>query len=148
MPQVEQKKNSQMQIKINHEYYGDVGKKKKTRIGRRRHSIYNQDANMMSTNQKKKDDLAQIKCYECDAMGNIASRCPNNLEKKAQANEKRQDDVKQNLRKKEKAQTKRTCYTRRERGHMANGEQAATPGRLASARCDNQRPPSPKLWSG
>ena len=113
---VEQKKNPQKQIKINHEYNGDVGK---TRRERRRHSIYNQ-YDMMSTNQKKKDDLAQIKWYMCDDMGHFASRCPNNLEKKAQANEKRQDNVKQNLRKKEKAQTMRTCYTCRERGHMAN----------------------------
>jgi hypothetical protein len=75
---------------------------------------------MMSTNQKKKDDLAQIKCYKCDAMGHYASRCPNNLEKKDQANEKRRDNVKQNLRKKEKAQTNKTCYTCRERGHMEN----------------------------
>jgi hypothetical protein len=119
-PQVEQKKSPQRQIKINHEYNGDVGKKKKTRRGRRRHSIYNLDAMMMSTSQKKKDDLAQIKCYKCDAMGHFALRCPNNLEKKAQANKKRQDNVKQNLRKKEKVQTKRTCSTCRERGHMAN----------------------------
>jgi hypothetical protein len=96
-----------------------VGNKKKIRRERRRHSIYNEDA-MMSTNQKKKDDLTQIKCYKCDAMGHFASRCPNNIENKAQANEKRQDNVNQNLRKKEKAQTKSTCYTCREMGHMAN----------------------------
>jgi hypothetical protein len=82
MPQVEQKKDPQKKIKINHEYDGDVAKKNKTRRGRR-HSTYNQDANMMSTNQNK-DDLAQIKCYKFDGMGHFASRCPNNLEKKAQ----------------------------------------------------------------
>jgi hypothetical protein len=41
MPQIEQKKNPQKKIKINHEYDGDVGKKTKTSRVRRRHSIYN-----------------------------------------------------------------------------------------------------------
>jgi hypothetical protein len=50
---VEQKKNPQKQIKINHEYNGDVGKKKKIIRERRRHSIYNQD-DMMSTNQRRR----------------------------------------------------------------------------------------------
>jgi phage protein D len=59
-----EKENPQKQIKINNEYDGDVAKKKETRRGRRRHSIYNQDAKVMSINQKKKDDLAQLKCYK------------------------------------------------------------------------------------
>jgi hypothetical protein len=42
------------------------------------------------------------------------------LKRRLKKNEKRQDNVKQNLRKKEKAQTKRTSYTCRERGPMAN----------------------------
>jgi hypothetical protein len=105
-PLVEKKENPQKQIKINNEYDGDVAKKKETRRGRR-HSIYNQDAKVMSINQNKKDDLAQLKCYKCDVMGHFASMCPNNLEKKAQANEKRQDNVKQNLGKEKKTQTKR-----------------------------------------
>jgi hypothetical protein len=60
-----------------------VGKIKKTRrFGRIRHSMYNQDAKIMGTNQKKKKDLAQIKCYKCDVMGHFASKCPNKLEKR------------------------------------------------------------------
>ena len=47
-------------------------------------------------------------------------RCPNKLEKKAQANKKKQGNEKHNMSKEEKAQAKRKCYSCRERGHMAH----------------------------
>ncbi|KAG0525385.1 hypothetical protein BDA96_06G052000 [Sorghum bicolor] len=102
-PQVEQEKKPQTQVKFNH--HGDLMmKKKKTRRGgRARHPMQIQDAKMMS-----KDD------------GHFASRCPTKLEKKAQATLKRQGNEKQHMRKKEKAQSKRSCYLCRERGHMAH----------------------------
>ncbi|KAG0514702.1 hypothetical protein BDA96_10G216000 [Sorghum bicolor] len=102
-PQVEQEKKPQTQVKFNH--HGDLMmKKKKTRRGgRARHPMQIQDAKMMS-----KDD------------GHFASRCPTKLEKKAQATLKRQGNEKQHMSKKEKAQSKRSCYLCRERGHMAH----------------------------
>ncbi|OQU83894.1 hypothetical protein SORBI_3005G195750 [Sorghum bicolor] len=102
-PQDEQDKKPQVQVKINH--HGDdlIMKKKKTRRGgRARHPMQMQDAKMMS-----KDD------------GHFASRCPTKLEKKAQATLKRQGNEKQHMSKEEKAQSKRSCYLCRERGHMA-----------------------------
>ena len=53
-------------------------------------------------------------------MGHFASRCPTKLEKKAQAIHKRQGNVKHHMSKEEKAQSKRKCYSRQERGHMAH----------------------------
>ncbi|KAG0525422.1 hypothetical protein BDA96_06G055400 [Sorghum bicolor] len=102
-PQVEQEKKPQAQVKFNH--HGDLMmKKKKTRRGgRARHPIQIQDAKMMS-----KDD------------GHFASRCPTKLEKKAQATLKWQGNEKQHMSKEEKAQSKRSCYLCRERGHMAH----------------------------
>ncbi|OQU91913.1 hypothetical protein SORBI_3001G261517 [Sorghum bicolor] len=103
-PQVEQEKKAQVQVKINH--HGDdlMMKKKKTRRGRRaRHPMQIQDAKMMS-----KDD------------GHFASRSPTKLEKKVQATLKRQGNEKQHMSKEEKAQSKRSCYLCRERGHMAH----------------------------
>ncbi|OQU89106.1 hypothetical protein SORBI_3002G147433 [Sorghum bicolor] len=101
-PQVEQEKTPQAQVKFNH--HGDLmKKKKKTRRGRRaRHPMQIQDAKMMSKND-----------------GHFASRCPTKLEKKAQAPLKRQGNEKQHMSKEEKAQSKRSCYLCRERGHMA-----------------------------
>ncbi|KAG0533107.1 hypothetical protein BDA96_04G164000 [Sorghum bicolor] len=104
LPQVEQEKKPQAQVKINH--HGDdlIMKKKKTRRGgRARHPMQIQDAKMMS-----KDDR------------HFASRCPTKLEKKAQATLKRQGNEKQHMSKEEKAQSKRSCYLCRERGHMAH----------------------------
>ncbi|OQU91875.1 hypothetical protein SORBI_3001G261404 [Sorghum bicolor] len=101
-PQVEQEKKPQDQVKFNH--HGDdlMMKKKKTRRGgRARHPMQIQEAKMMS-----KDD------------GHFASWCPTKLEKKAQATLKRQGNEKQHMRKEEKAQSKRSCYLCRERGHM------------------------------
>ena len=62
-----------------------------------------QDAKMMS-----KDD------------GHFASRCPTKLEKKAQATHERQGNEKQHMSKEEKAQSKRSCYLCRKRGHLAH----------------------------
>ncbi|KAG0550253.1 hypothetical protein BDA96_01G323600 [Sorghum bicolor] len=102
-PQVEQEKKPQAQVKFNH--HGDLMmKKKKTRRGERaRHPIQIQDAKMMSKND-----------------GHFASKCPTKLEKKAQATFKRQGNEKQHMSKEEKAQSKRSCYLCRERGHMAH----------------------------
>ncbi|OQU92146.1 hypothetical protein SORBI_3001G299150 [Sorghum bicolor] len=102
-PQVEQEKKPQAQVKFNH--HGDLmKKKKKTRRGERaRHPIQIQDAKMMSKND-----------------GHFASKCPTKLEKKAQATFKRQGNEKQHMSKEEKAQSKRSCYLCRERGHMAH----------------------------
>ncbi|OQU89072.1 hypothetical protein SORBI_3002G143450 [Sorghum bicolor] len=102
------KKKPQVQVKINH--HGDdlIMKKKKTRRGgRARHPIQIQDAKMMSKNEDKKKAYAHIKC-------------PTKLEKKAQAILKRQGNEKQHMSKEEKAQSKRSCYLCRERGHMAH----------------------------
>ncbi|KAG0537576.1 hypothetical protein BDA96_03G160300 [Sorghum bicolor] len=101
-PQVEQEKNPQAQVKFND--HGDLMmKKKKTRRGgRAKHPMQIQDAKMMSKND-----------------GHFASRCPTKLEKKAQATLKRQGNEKQHMSKEEKAQSKRSCYLCRERGHMA-----------------------------
>ncbi|OQU79260.1 hypothetical protein SORBI_3008G120233 [Sorghum bicolor] len=102
-PQVEQEKKPQAQVKFNH--HGDLMmKKKKTRRGgRARHPIQIQDAKIMSKND-----------------GHFASKCPTKLEKKAQATFKRQGNEKQHMSKEEKAQSKRSCYLCRERGHMAH----------------------------
>ncbi|OQU89031.1 hypothetical protein SORBI_3002G135750 [Sorghum bicolor] len=102
-PQVEQEKKPQAQVKFNH--HGDLMMKKKKirRGGRARHPMQIQDAKMMS-----KDD------------GHFALRCPTKLDKKAQATLKRQGNEKQHMSKKEKAQSKRSCYLCRERGHMAH----------------------------
>ncbi|KAG0513843.1 hypothetical protein BDA96_10G138200 [Sorghum bicolor] len=102
-PQVEQEKKPQAQVKFNH--HGDLMmKKKKTRRGgRARHPMQIQDAKMMSKND-----------------GHFASKCPTKLEKKAQATFKRQGNEKQHMSKEEKAQSKRSCYLCRERGHMAH----------------------------
>ncbi|OQU86991.1 hypothetical protein SORBI_3003G184732 [Sorghum bicolor] len=105
-PQVEQEKKPQAQVKFNH--HGDLMKKKKKtrRGGRARHPMQIQDAKMMSKNQDKKKAYAHI-------------MCPTKLEKKAQATLKRQGNEKQHMSKEEKAQSKRSCYLYRERGHMA-----------------------------
>ncbi|OQU81320.1 hypothetical protein SORBI_3006G040550 [Sorghum bicolor] len=103
-PQVEQKKTPQAQVKNYHDGDDLIMKKKKTRRGgRARHPIQIQDAKMMSKND-----------------GHFASKCPTELEKKAQATFKRQGNEKQHMSKEEKAQSKRSCYLCRERGHMAH----------------------------
>jgi hypothetical protein len=86
-PQVEQEKTPQEQIKINHEDGGDlmVKKKKTRRGGTIRHQKLDQDAKMMSKTQHEKKVYAHIKCFKCEDMGHLASRCPTKLEKKAQA---------------------------------------------------------------
>jgi hypothetical protein len=128
-PQVEQEKTPQEQIKINHEDGGDLimekkkkkKKKKKTRRGgRARHPMQIQDAKMMSKNQIEKRDLAHIKYFKCGDTGHFVSKCPNKLEKKAQATLERQGNEKHNMSKEEKAQVKRICYSCRERGHMTH----------------------------
>ena len=54
-----------------------------------------------------------------DLMVKKASGYPNKLEKKAQANKDKQGNEKHNMRKEEKAKSKRKCYSCQERGHMA-----------------------------
>ena len=51
-------------------------------------------------------------------MRHFASKCSTKLEKKIQAKEKMQGNEKQHMSKEEKAQSKRVCYSCRERGHM------------------------------
>jgi hypothetical protein len=68
--------------------------------------------------QRREDEFAHIKCHSCDE--HLASGCPNKLEKKAQANKENQGNEKHHMSKEEKAQSKRKCYSCRERGHMAN----------------------------
>jgi proline racemase len=81
----------------------------------------NQDAKKVSKNKEEKmKEVAYIKCHSCDELGHLASGCLNKLEKKAQANKKMQGIEKQHMSKEEKAQSKRSCYLCRERGHMAN----------------------------
>ncbi|KAG0514435.1 hypothetical protein BDA96_10G191400 [Sorghum bicolor] len=118
-PQVEKEKKPQAQVNFNH--HGDLMmKKKKTRRGgRARHPMQIQDAKMMSKNQDKKKAYAHIMCFEYKNEGHFASKYPTKLEKKAQATFKRQGNEKQHMSKEEKAQSKRSCYLCRERGHMA-----------------------------
>ncbi|OQU79051.1 hypothetical protein SORBI_3008G088890 [Sorghum bicolor] len=106
-PHVEQEKKPKAQVKFNH--HGDLMKKKKKtrRGGRARHPMQIQDAKIMSKNQDKKKAYAHI-------------MCPTKLEKKAQATLKKQGNEKQHMSKEEKAQSKRSCYLYRERGHMAH----------------------------
>ncbi|KAG0517565.1 hypothetical protein BDA96_09G100200 [Sorghum bicolor] len=119
-PQVEQEKKPKAQVKFNH--HSDLmKKKKKTRSGgSAKHPMQIQDAKMMSKNQDKKKAYAHIMCFECKNEGHFASRCPTQLEKKAQATLKKQGNEKQHMSKEEKAQSKRSCYLCQERGHMAH----------------------------
>ena len=94
-------------------------KKKKTRRGgRARHPMLIQDAKMMSKNQDEKKVYAHIKCLKCEDMGHFALKCPTKLDKKVQATHERQGNEKHHMSKEEKAQSKRKCYSCRERGHM------------------------------
>ncbi|KAG0517675.1 hypothetical protein BDA96_09G109500 [Sorghum bicolor] len=121
LPQVEQEKTPQAQVKIYHDGDDLIMKKKNTRRGgRARHPMQIQDAKMMSKNQDKKKAYAHIMCLECKNDGHFASKCPTKLDKKAQATLKRQGNEKQHMSKEEKAQSKRSCYLCRERGHMAH----------------------------
>jgi hypothetical protein len=74
----------------------------------------------MSKIQDEKNNHAHIKYFKCKYMRHFASRCPTKLENKIQAKLKRQGNEKQHIRKEEKVQAKRVCYSCRERGHMAN----------------------------
>jgi ferredoxin len=95
--------------------------KKKTRRGERaRHPMQIQNAKMMSKTQDEKKVHAHIKCFKCEDMGQFVSRCPTKLEKKVQATLERQGNEKHHMSKEENAQTKRMCYSCRERGHMAH----------------------------
>ena len=113
-PQVEQEKTPQEQIKINHEYNGDlmVKKKKTRRDGKARERAMcprmNQDAKKVSKNKEEKvKEVAHIKCHSCNELGHLALGCPNKLEKKAQANKKKQGNEKHHMSKEEKARLKR-----------------------------------------
>ena len=120
--QDEPKAKPQVQVKINHQD-GDLGMKKKTKRGgkaRARHPTPNQDAKMMSKTQDEKKVYAHIKCFKCGNMRHFALRCPTNLEKKVQATHERQGNEKHHMSKEEKAQSKRVCYSCREREHMAH----------------------------
>jgi hypothetical protein len=123
--QVETKEKSQNRVQVNYQD-GDLGMmimKKKTRTGgkaRARHHAPNQDAQKMSKIQDEKNDHSHIKYFKCKYMRHFASRCPTNLENKIQAKLKRQGNEKQHIRKEEKVQSKRVCYSCREREHMAN----------------------------
>jgi hypothetical protein len=123
--QVEPKEKSQNRVQVNYQD-GDLGmmmKKKKTRRGgkaRARHHAPNQDAQKLSKIQDEKNDHAHIKYFKCKYMIHFASRCPTKLENKIQAKLKRQGNEKQHIRKEEKVQSKRVCYSCRKRGHMAN----------------------------
>jgi hypothetical protein len=74
----------------------------------------------MSKIQDEKNDHAHSKYFRCKDMRHFASRCPTKLDNKIQAKLKRQDNEKQHIRKEEKIQSKRVCYSCWERGHMAN----------------------------
>jgi hypothetical protein len=86
-------------------------KKKKTRSGRARHLMLDQDAKMMRKTQDENKMYAYIKCFKCEDMKHFASGCPTKLKKKDQAIHKRQDNEKQHMSKEEKAQSKRVCYS-------------------------------------
>jgi hypothetical protein len=70
--------------------------------------------------EEKMKEVAHIKCHSRDELGHLALGCPNKLEKKAQANNKKQGNEKQHMSKEEKDQSKRVCYSYQERRHMAN----------------------------
>ena len=101
-------------------------KKKKTRRGgkareRAMRPRMNQDAKQMSKNKEEKmKKIAHMRCYSCGILGHLALGCPNKLENKAQANKEKQGNEKHNMSKEEKAQSKRKCYSNRERGHMVH----------------------------
>jgi hypothetical protein len=97
-----------------------IKKKKTRRGGRARHSMQNQDAKIVSKNQDKKRDCAHIKCFRCRDIGHFSLGCPTKLEKKAQGTHERLGTEKHNLSKEEKTQTKRMCYSCRERRHVAH----------------------------
>jgi hypothetical protein len=58
--------------------------------------------------EEKMKKIAHMRCYSCDILGHLALGCPNKLEKKAQA---KQGNEKHHISKKEKAQSKRKCYS-------------------------------------
>ncbi|OQU86915.1 hypothetical protein SORBI_3003G173332 [Sorghum bicolor] len=96
---------------------------------------------------KEEERLKYVKCFKCRTWGHLTSmcptkqlvkhqakpqqkpqveqekkpqaQCPTKLEKKALATLKRQGNEKQHMSKEETAQSKRSCYLCRERGHMA-----------------------------
>ena len=78
-------------------------KRKKTQMGgKARHPMLDQYAKMMSKTQDKKKELAHIKCFKCEDLGHLALGCPNKLEKKAQANKKKQGNEKHHMSKKKR----------------------------------------------
>jgi hypothetical protein len=101
-------------------------KKKKTRSGEKARERamcprMNQNAKKVSKNKEEKmKEVAHIKCHSCDELGHLALGCPNKLEKKAQANKKKQGNEKHHMSDEEKAQSKRKCYSFQKIGHMAH----------------------------
>ncbi|KAG0520720.1 hypothetical protein BDA96_08G098700, partial [Sorghum bicolor] len=118
-PQVEQEKKPKAQVKFNH--HGDLMKKKRRKQEGWKSKASNANPRCQDHEQESdRKSLCSHHVFECKNEGHFASRCPTKLEKKAQATLKKQGNEKQHMSKEEKAQSKRSCYLCRERGHMAH----------------------------
>jgi hypothetical protein len=97
-----------------------IMKKKTRRGGKARRPMLIQDAKMMSKNEDEKKVYAHINWFKCGDTGHFALKCPTKLENKVQAIHERQGNEKHHMNKKERAQSKRKCYSCQETGHMAH----------------------------